>query len=1196
MKKITLLLTLVLSALCGQYAFAEGKTSFPIELSSTNGLPGTFDGNNYVWTSPVYELEAPINGVRITFFESQGNTVSYNGFPVVALAEIKLFDGNGTQIQYTVDNVSTNSLANNDGALEYICDGDVNTHYHSTWSTGTEPNEYVYMDIEFPAEMSSFQYVQVSRNNNALMPSKISITPIGETGNITFVGAVSDSITWSLDLKNGELNIEGTGAMPDYDYWNSVPWYNKRSIIKKVVIGEGVTNIGNYSFGDCSNLKEVEFSSTVTRIGKYAFYNCHALSTVVLGDAVAKIDDEAFYDCDALKRVVFGAGVNEITESAFAYCDNLRILASNATVPPVIKSSTFNGTPISMVYVPSGNGADYSAANYWNNFLIIDGEGVAVEIVLTEAGTLGEKVLEQVEYLSIVNKLKVAGPINDDDLYDIKNRMSNLVEIDLAGAEREYLQDDFFSGRSKIRKVTLPESLRWIANDMFYNCYVLEEVNFPATLQSIGSYAFYNCDNLKTAVIPEGVTDVLSHAFYGCDALESVSLPSTLPVVRNSAFAYCKSLKNVEFSAGLTTIENNAFNNCTSIETLEMPSTLKVIGESAFRYCSSLKSVLLNEGLADLKYASFANCDGLREVVLPSTLMVCDRVFYGCNNLLKIVSMSLLPPFLNGGYSIFDGNSMANRVLYVPALTVNKYKLARGWDAFSKIEGINALPQNIYIHSEEYLAWPDGLNVAYKPNISLDCIYIDYNNRYGSLVVDGNATISIGKFSMLYHPSYYYDYSNNSTGYSALVNSATVRADEVNIELSVKTNKWNFISFPFDVKVSEIVPLLPNTNYVIRKYSGEARANADFDNTWQNMTVDSVLHAGEGYILQCSRYDNNGYSQSYSDFEIKAVNNANKNRVFANSDVVVALNEYLSEFGHNRSWNLVGNPYPCFYDTRYMDFTAPITVWSERNNTYNAYSPVDDEFILRPGEAFFVQRPVDAEGILFASEGRQVNGIVRQMPAQVSGASRSSSARQVFNLVLSHDGVSDRTRFVINENASSGYEASCDASKFLSSDVTVPQIYTVEDDVIFAINERPLGNGVVKLGAYFGNKGDYTISIGDECGSKIILLDKFTGIETDLNTASYSFNSAAGTFDNRFEIRVNSGLTQVDNTVYNEPQVYVNGNDIVVVAPVATDIAIYSADGRLVSDAKAAKVQVAVAAGVYVVKVAGKVYKVAVAQ
>ena len=143
------------------------------------------------------------------------------------------------------------------------------------------------------------------------------------------------------------------------------------------------------------------------------------------------------------------------------------------------------------------------------------------------------------------------------------------------------------------------------------------------------------------------------------------------------------------------------------------------------------------------------------------------------------------------------------------------------------------------------------------------------------------------------------------------------------------------------------------------------------------MTIDSVLYAGEGYILQSSRYYSDGEYANWSGFYFYAVNNANKNLIFAKDNRTVVLDEYQSEFSHNRSWNLIGNPYPCFYDTRAMDFTAPITVWDPFNSTYYAYSPVDDEYILSPTEAFFVQRPVDTESITFAADGRQTDRVVR---------------------------------------------------------------------------------------------------------------------------------------------------------------------------------------------------------------------------
>jgi hypothetical protein len=95
---------------------------------------------------------------------------------------------------------------------------------------------------------------------------------------------------------------------------------------------------------------------------------------------------------------------------------------------------------------------------------------------------------------------------------------------------------------------------------------------------------------------------------------------------------------------------------------------------------------------------------------------------------------------------------------------------------------------------------------------------------------------------------------------------------------------------------------------------------------------------------------------------------------------------------------------------------------------------------------------------------------------------------------------------------------------------------------------------------------------------------------------SYSFNSDAGFFDDRFEIIIKPELTSVEEAIDELSQIYVIGGDIVVKTPEVADIEIYSADGRLVSKDKSTDVQVTVAPGVYVVKVAGKAYKVAVSK
>ena len=93
---------------------------------------------------------------------------------------------------------------------------------------------------------------------------------------------------------------------------------------------------------------------------------------------------------------------------------------------------------------------------------------------------------------------------------------------------------------------------------------------------------------------------------------------------------------------------------------------------------------------------------------------------------------------------------------------------------------------------------------------------------------------------------YYYPYCNSLITYNEIT------ADEIKLELVVQQNQWNFISFPFDVNVSDIeVP--KGTNWVIRKYSGKDRA-ALTGNTWQDMPKGTTLKAGEGYILHCINF------------------------------------------------------------------------------------------------------------------------------------------------------------------------------------------------------------------------------------------------------------------------------------------------------------------------------------------------------
>lgn len=105
-----------------------------------------------------------------------------------------------------------------------------------------------------------------------------------------------DDITgynWSIDSA-GTLTIVGYGEMPDYDDVRP-PWYSQAASIRKIVVQEGITELGDWAFADCTELQSVSLpQNTLREIGEYVFNGCAKLTALYVPPSVRDIDDEAF--------------------------------------------------------------------------------------------------------------------------------------------------------------------------------------------------------------------------------------------------------------------------------------------------------------------------------------------------------------------------------------------------------------------------------------------------------------------------------------------------------------------------------------------------------------------------------------------------------------------------------------------------------------------------------------------------------------------------------------------------------------------------------------------------------------------------------------------------------------------------------------------------------------------------------------
>lgn len=516
---------------------------------------------------------------------------------------------------------------------------------------------------------------------------------------------------------------------------------------------------------------------------------------------------------------------------------------------------------------------------------------------------------------------------------------------------------------------------------------------------------------------------------------------------------------------------------------------------------------------------------------------------------------------------------------------------------------------DIYVkESTEYSAATVGSDPLFerKPWMKLHYSADDTAVR-GRLTVDEGVTLSLGKYMQtgnLGAYSYYNDgYQFTSTGVdcyhpTTLINQGFMRADSVKVSENVYHDRWHFISLPFNAAVSNI-DMPDNTYWALRRYDGEARAAGIKEATWQNLCPGDKMEAGQGYILQLTREGNDRTTQLI----FKAESDTRKNDIFKSEDAEVTLSEHQSEFAHNRSWNLTGNPYPSFFDTRFIEPGGTITVWN--GNGYNAYSLTDDDYVLMPFEAFFIQKPLDGSVLTFSAEGRQHTNEVRQMaPARTRQAANQN--RRIVNITVINGRQSDRTRLVINENASTIYEADKDAPKFFAGndmsgdgDELPPtvQLYSVEAGVKYAINERPMGNGYATLSLLVPQDGDYSLQVDghSELTEKLAILDMETGRTWTVADGELTFNATAGRHDGRFVIAFDGQTTGIgQQTLMADGEMNVMNGQLTFSFARERNLNVFATDGRLLYSLQGNTGEVGLASGIYLINVDGKTTKVIV--
>lgn len=319
--------------------------------------------------------------------------------------------------------------------------------------------------------------------------------------------------------------VTQNGIIYECELWNNIT----QRICLATVVGTEDKDITSLSIPQSVELNGEVVDYTVYRIGRSAFAGYENLTSVSLHKFISIIQESAFANCTSLNYISFDGNLVTIGNNAFENCSSLVSISLPKSLNSIGGSSPYTG-------------GDTYAAGY------------------------------------------IANP---------------------------------FKGCTKLSAINVESG-----NSYFFS--------FQGALYNSDISELYICPEGLTPRLPESLKTIGVQAFYNNEKITKVDFPSSLEEIKDAAFCGCSNLSDVSFPEGLAGIGNSAFMLCKSLTSVDLPGSVKRLGEQAFAGCTMLSEVKLPENLQSLRYRTFAGT-ALSSIQLPASLTsLGGEVFYGC--------------------------------------------------------------------------------------------------------------------------------------------------------------------------------------------------------------------------------------------------------------------------------------------------------------------------------------------------------------------------------------------------------------------------------------------------------------------------------------------------------------------------------------------------------------------------------------
>ena len=328
---------------------------------------------------------------------------------------------------------------------------------YSDESEDEDNRDHIYLELDDPRKHEGSTYMEITLDSdvefsfyigNKSGDTQTTMTCTIDWGDDTIETMTITKDTYGFKLAHnytaGNYKIELYDVERDYvmmgDTTNRKSLISHPSSVKRVVLGEGVVDIGDRAFDYCSSLTSIHIPESVTSIGDWTFVNCHSLKSIYIPESVTRIKGRAFYGCKSLTSIYIPESVTSIEVNLLVDCQSLKSMHIPKSVTRIEWGAIAYCYSLKSIYIP---------------------EGVAL--------------------------------ISGFAFYEC----FSLASVYIPKSVTSIIQGAFASCTS-LKSIDIPRGVTIIDTRVFYKCTSLASIDIPEKVTSIRDEAFYGCSSLTS--------------------------------------------------------------------------------------------------------------------------------------------------------------------------------------------------------------------------------------------------------------------------------------------------------------------------------------------------------------------------------------------------------------------------------------------------------------------------------------------------------------------------------------------------------------------------------------------------------------------------------------------------------------------------------------------------------------------------